>query len=418
MSTQSDPPVVSRRKLTLAALVGIAIAAIIVVMGITSRRAADAKLDDWTEAQSVPVVAVAKPDTRGQRTTLDLPGRLEAYSQAQIYARVSGYIKDWKADIGTPVKSGELLAEIDAPDLDQQIMQAKAAFASAEANLTLSKATLQRGQTLIPSGAISKADLDQRTADASNKEGLANAARADLDRLRVLEQYKRITAPFDGLVTTRNTDTGALINAGAAGPPLFVVSDTTRLRLYVNVPQNFVPSIRIGTKAKLIVPEYPGRTFPATVQASARSVDVASGTTRMLLVVDNGAGELMTGDFANVSFELPHPEVAINVPASALIFNQRGLFVATVGSDNRILLKPVSISRDLGKEVEIGSGLSADDRVIESPPDGIAEGDQVRIAGEADGRAGADAADAAEHDRPAAASTGVTAEATPVEPQK
>jgi RND family efflux transporter MFP subunit len=415
MSTQSDPPVVSRRKLTLAALVGIAIAAIIVVMGITSRRAADAKLDDWTEAQSVPVVAVAKPDTRGQRTTLDLPGRLEAYSQAQIYARVSGYIKDWKADIGTPVKSGELLAEIDAPDLDQQIMQAKAAFASAEANLTLSKATLQRGQTLIPSGAISKADLDQRTADASNKEGLANAARADLDRLRVLEQYKRITAPFDGLVTTRNTDTGALINAGAAGPPLFVVSDTTRLRLYVNVPQNFVPSIRIGTKAKLIVPEYPGRTFPATVQASARSVDVASGTTRMLLVVDNGAGELMTGDFANVSFELPHPEVAINVPASALIFNQRGLFVATVGSDNRILLKPVSISRDLGKEVEIGSGLSADDRVIESPPDGIAEGDQVRIAGEADGRAGADAA---EHDRPAAASTGVTAEATPVEPQK
>jgi multidrug efflux pump subunit AcrA (membrane-fusion protein) len=138
----------------------------------------------------------------------------------------------------------------------------------------------------------------------------------------------------------------------------------------------------------------------------------------MLLVVDNGAGELMTGDFANVSFELPHPEVAINVPASALIFNQRGLFVATVGSDNRILLKPVSISRDLGKEVEIGSGLSADDRVIESPPDGIAEGDQVRIAGEADGRAGADAAAAAEHDRPAAASTGVTAEATPVEPQK
>jgi RND family efflux transporter MFP subunit len=389
-------------------------------MGITSRRVADAKLDDWTEAQAVPVVATAKPDTSGQRTTLDLPGRLEAYSQAQIYARVSGYVKDWKADMGTAVKSGELLAEIDAPDLDQQIMQAQAAFASAQAGLTLSKATLQRGQTLIPSGAISKADLDQRTADASNKEGLANAARADLDRLRVLEQYKRITAPFDGLVTARNTDTGALINAGAAGAPLFVVSDTRRLRLYVNVPQIFVPSIQIGTKAKIFVPEHPGRTFLATVQASAQAVDIASGTTRFLLVVDNAAGELMTGDFANVSFELPHPEVAINVPASALIFNQRGLFVATVGTDNRVMLKAITISRDLGKEVEIGSGISADDHVIESPPDGIAQGDQVRIAGAADGRGGAEAATApADTDAPAApAPAGATAEATPVEPQK
>jgi RND family efflux transporter MFP subunit len=430
MPSESDPPLVSRRKLTFAAFVAIAIAATVVVMGVTSRRSADAKLDDWTEAQAVPTVAVAKPDTHGQRTTLDLPGRLEAYSQAQIYARVSGYLKSWKVDIGTPVKSGDLLAEIDAPDLDQQIMQAQAAFASAQATLTLSKATLQRGQTLIPSGAISKADLDQRVADSSNREGLANAARADLERLRVLEQYKRITAPFDGLVTTRNTDTGALINAGSAGAPLFVVSDTKRLRLYVNVPQNFVPSIQIGTKAKIIVPEYPGRSFPATVQASAQAVDIASGTTRMLLVVDNAAGQLMTGDFANVSFELPHPEVAINVPASALIFNQSGLFVATVGSDNRILLKPITIARDLGKAVEIGSGITADDRVIESPPDGIAQGDKVRIAGAGGGNDGPNAATAPSAaaapklgDGPTAAAisaapAGVTAEATPVEPQK
>jgi RND family efflux transporter MFP subunit len=430
MPSESDPPLVSRRKLTFAAFVAIAIAATVVVMGVTSRRSADAKLDDWTEAQAVPTVAVAKPDTHGQRTTLDLPGRLEAYSQAQIYARVSGYLKSWKVDIGTPVKSGDLLAEIDAPDLDQQIMQAQAAFASAQATLTLSKATLQRGQTLIPSGAISKADLDQRVADSSNREGLANAARADLERLRVLEQYKRITAPFDGLVTTRNTDTGALINAGSAGAPLFVVSDTKRLRLYVNVPQNFVPSIQIGTKAKIIVPEYPGRSFPATVQASAQAVDIASGTTRMLLVVDNAAGQLMTGDFANVSFELPHPEVAINVPASALIFNQSGLFVATVGSDNRILLKPITIARDLGKAVEIGSGITADDRVIESPPDGIAQGDKVRIAGAGGGNDGPNAATAPSAaaapklgDEPTAAAisaapAGVTAEATPVEPQK
>jgi RND family efflux transporter MFP subunit len=396
MPPDSSPPVLSRRKLVFAAFVAAAAAVIIVVMGLTTRRAADAKLSEWTEAQAVPVVAAALPDTRGKRTTLDLPGRLEAYTQAQIYARVSGYLKDWKADIGTPVKAGELLAEIDAPDLDQQIMQAQASLASAQANLTLARATLQRGQTLIPSGAISKADLLQREANAANSDGLMKAAQANLDRLRVLEQYKRILAPFEGLVTARNTDIGALINAGAAGPPLFVVSDTSKLRLYVNVPQNFVPSIRIGIKARISVPEHPDRTFPAIVQASAQAVDVASGTTRMMLVVDNAAGELMTGDFANVSFELPHPEIAINVPASALIFNQSGLFVAVVDHHNRVRLNPVTISRDLGKQVEIGSGLGVDDRVIESPPDGIASGDLVRVAGATGGPGASETAAAAE----------------------
>jgi RND family efflux transporter MFP subunit len=372
----------SRRRLWFASSLAVAVAASVVVMGITTRKMADAKLSEWTETQAVPVVALAMPDTRGIKTTLDLPARLEAYTQAQIYARVSGYLKEWKADIGTPVKAGDLLAEIDAPDLDQQIMQAEAALASAQANSKLSDMTLQRGQQLIPSGAVSKQDLDQRAADAANKAGLVRSAQADLDRLRVLEKYKSITAPFDGLVTTRTTDVGALINAGAGGgPPLFVVSDTSRLRIYVNVPQNYVPSIRLGTKAQMSVPEYPDRNFAATVEASARSVDVASGTTRMLLVVDNSDGKLMTGDFATVSFELPHPEVAVNVPASALIFGQSGLRVATVGGDNRVILKQVTIARDLGKEVEIGSGLTADDRVIENPSDGLASGDLVRVAG-------------------------------------
>jgi len=383
MAPEPASSAVSRRGLWIAAVSTAAVAIVVVVMGVTTRRMADAKLSEWTEAQAVPVVAVATPDTVGKRTTFELPGRLEAYSQAQIYARVNGYVKDWKADIGTSVKAGDLLAEIDAPDLDQQIMQAEAALASAQANSKLSDATLSLGQQLIPSGAVSKQDLDQRAADAGNKEGLVKSAQANLDRLRVLEQYKRITAPFDGLVTVRNTDLGALINAGSGGPPLFVVSDTSRLRVYVNVPQSYVPSVRIGTKAHISVPEYPGRQFSATVEASAQAVDAASGTTRMLLVVDNASGELMSGAFANVSFDLPHPEVAINVPASALIFDRNGLHVATVDNDNRVLLKQVTISRDLGKEVEIGSGLAAEDRVIESPPDGIASGDEVRVAGAA-----------------------------------
>ena len=380
--SSSSTPAVSRRGLTIAGVSVLIIAVVVVIFGITTRKVADAKLQEWTEKQAIPVVATAPPDTRGKKTTFSLPGRLEAYIQAQMYARVTGYVKKWDADIGTPVKAGQLLAEIDAPDLDQQIMQAEANLASAKANAVLSDATLKRGQSLITTFAISQQDLEQRAADASNKQGLVRAAQANLDRLRVLEQYKRVVAPFDGLVTARATDIGALINAGAGGgPALFVVSDTSRLRVYVNVPQNYVPSIPVGTKARIAVPEYPGRTFPATVEASARSVDAASNTVRMQLVVDNGPGELMTGDFTNVTFELPHPEVAINVPASALIFNESGLHVATVSSDSRIVLREVTISRDLGNEVEIGSGIAADDRVVINPPDGIASGDKVRIAG-------------------------------------
>lgn len=382
-ATPPAPALVTRRGLWIAGGSAIAIGVIVVIMGITSRRMADAKLSEWTEDQAVPVVAVATPDTKGKKSTFSLPGRLEGYSQAQIYARVSGYLKSWTADIGASVKAGDLLAEIDAPDLDQQIMQAEAELASAQANSNLSQMTLQRGQQLIPSGAVSKQDLDQRSADLSNKLGLVRSAQANLDRLRVLEKYKRITAPFDGLVTARNTDLGALISAGSSnGAPLFVVSDTSRLRAYVAVPQIFVPNIRIGTRAHISVPEYPGREFSGTVEASAQAVDAASGTTRMLIVIDNASGELMSGAFANVGFDLPHPEVAINVPASALIFDRSGLHVATVNSDNRVALKAVTIARDLGKQVEIASGLTPEDRIIESPPDGLANGDRVRVAGQ------------------------------------
>jgi RND family efflux transporter MFP subunit len=380
--TPATSPVVSKRKMRVTALAGVALAAIVVIMGVTTRRMADARLSEWTERQAIPSVAIMTPDDRSRRSTLELPGRLEAYSQAQLYARVSGYLKEWKADIGTPVKAGQLLAEIEAPDLDQQIMQAEAGVGSAKANLELAVATLQRGQSLVTSGAVSKQDLDKRAADAANQQGLVKSAQANFDRLRVLEKYKRIVAPFDGLVTARSTDVGQLISAGSGGPPLFVVSDTAKLRVYVNVPQNYVPSVKLGTEAQITVPEYPGKTFTATVEASAQSVDIASGTTRMLLVVDNSASQLMTGAFANVQLALPNAENAIHVPASALIFDKSGLQIATVGANGRVTLKPVTIARDLGREVEIATGLTTDDRVIESPPDGLATGDEVRVAGD------------------------------------
>jgi RND family efflux transporter MFP subunit len=382
MPPETPSPAVSKRRLGLAGLALVIAAAAIVISGVRTRQSASAHLSEWTEKRAVPVVAVAPPDSKVKRATLDLPGRLEAYAQAQLFARVSGYIKEWKVDIGAPVVAGQLMAEIDAPDLDQQIMQARADLAAAQANLVLSTANLARGQSLIASAAISKLDIEQREADAANKAGIVKSAQANLSRLLALEQYKRIVAPFDGIVTTRATDVGALINAGAGGgPALFVVSDTKRLRAYVNVPQSYVPSIKIGTKARITVPEYPGRGFTGTVEASAQSVEAASGTTRMQLVVDNTDGALMTGAFANVSLDLPSPEVALSVPASALIFDQDGLKVATVDNANRVVLKTVTIARDMGRTVEIGAGLNAEDRIIESPQDGIATGDAVRITG-------------------------------------
>lgn len=391
MSPDNSEPVLSRRGLRLTAVALIGLLAAVVVMGITTRKMADARLSEWTENQAIPHVAVMTPDSRGRRATIDLPGRLEAYQQAQIFARVSGYLRDWKADIGAPVKAGQVLAEIDAPDLDQQIMQAVADLAAAQANAELARSTLERGQALIKSGAVSQQALDQRQADFSNRQGLVKSSQANLDRLRVLEKYKRITAPFDGLVTGRTTDVGALINAGnGGGPALFVVSDVGRLRAYVNVPQNYVPSIKIGTKAELTVPEYPNRTFTAVVEASAQAVDAASGTTRMQLGVDNKNGELMTGAFANVRLQLPQPEMAIAIPASALIFDQSGLRVAVVGDDSRVVLKPVTISRDLGREVELASGIALGERIVDSPPDGIASGDKVKVIAPKDSEASSD----------------------------
>jgi RND family efflux transporter MFP subunit len=377
-------PVVSRRGIRLAGLAAGLVAAFTVITGITLRENGNARLREWTETQAIPTVAVLHPDSRGRLTSLDLPGRLEAYSQAQIYARSSGYLKEWKVDIGAQVKAGELLAEIEAPDLDQQFVQAQADLASATANAKLAEANLKRGESLLHSSSVSQQDFDQRTADLGNKRGLVQSAQANVDRLQVLEQYKRVLAPFDGLITARNTDVGALITAGSGGAPLFVVSDIHKLRVYVNVPQTYVPSVRLGTKAQISVPEYPGKVFAATLEASAQAVDVASGTTRMQLGVDNADGELMPGGFANVRLDLPHAAVALVIPASALIFDQGGLRVATVGADDLVALKTVTIAHDLGKEIEIASGLDAEDRVIESPPDGLSPGDRVHIAGSAE----------------------------------
>ena len=379
MPTESRSPV-SRRKLGIFGIVAVIAALMLVVSGIRAREDSSAKLREWTDNQAIPSVAVIFPDPGVLSATIDLPGRLEAYYRAPIFARVNGYLKSWRADIGARVKAGEVIAEIDAPDLDQQLLQARADLANQQASAKLSEVTLARRKTLIASNFVSMQEIDERTADLSNKNAAVNASQANVERLEALAGYKKITVPFDGIVTARSTDVGALINAGGgSGPPMFVVSDIGKLRVYVNVPQTYVPAIRIGAKAVISVPEYKDRTFDAMVEASAQSVDVNSGTTQMQLALDNAAGELMPGAFTNVRLSLQRDGVPLNIPASALVFDQSGLRVATVGPDDRVLFKTVKIARDLGRNIELASGVSLEDRIINAPPDGIVDGDQVRV---------------------------------------
>ena len=378
MPTETQP--MSRRKLGIAGVVLACAAGAVVVTGIMARAKSTAELRDWTNAQAIPTVAVANAEARPLNPTLDLPGRLEAYSRAPIFARVSGYLTSWSADIGARVKSGQVIAQIEAPDLDQQLLQGRADLQSQTSSAKLSEATLNRRKQLLAQNFVSLQEIDERTADFKNKTAAVNSGQANVERLEALAGYKNITVPFDGIVTERNTDVGALINTGGTGAPMFVVSDISKLRVYVNVPQTYVPSIKIGAQAVITVPEYPNRTFPATVEASSQAVDVASGTTRMQLALDNPKSELLPGGFANVKLSLQRDNVPFHIPASALIFNKDGLRVATVGPDDKILFKTVTIARDLGRDIELASGVTADDRIITAPPDGLNDGDQVRVA--------------------------------------
>jgi len=382
MSSEPMLPVAApSRRLRVAAIVGCVAAILIVAAGIATRAADNRQLRTWTDAQAVPSAQVSTPQRAANGATLQLPGRLEAFSRAPQFARVSGYLKSWRVDIGARVKAGELMAEIETPDLDQQLLQARGDLASAQANSSLAESTAKRWQSMLASDSVSRQEVDERTADYTAKQALVQAAKANVDRLVATKGFARIVAPFDGVVTARETDVGALINAGSgSGPELFVVSDVNKLRVYVQVPQTYAPTIRPGATAQLSVPEYPGRSFPATVTALADSINAASGTTLVQLLVDNSTGKLLPGGFADVRFNLPVNQQALRVPASSLVFDQHGLRIATVGQDDRVTFKSVTISHDFGETVEIGSGLTPEDRIINNPPDGLNDGDRVRVA--------------------------------------
>jgi RND family efflux transporter MFP subunit len=376
-----SPDAPSRRLLSIVGILLLVAAIVVVASGVISRRSQAARLTERANAQAVRSVVVISPAATGAAAALDLPGRIEAWARAPIYARVSGYLKSWSADIGTPVKAGQLLAEIETPELDQQLLQAQAELATARANTELSEATAKRWQELLASGMATRQAVEEKTGDLSAKQSVTRALQANVERYQTLKRFTRIVAPFDGVVTARATDVGALINAGGvAGSELFVVSDTRKLRVYVNLPQPLVGTMRAGSQARLAVPERPGNSYTATVQTMSQAINSASGGMLVQLSVDNPKGELLPGGFANVRFDLPRAAGTLSIPPSALIFDKSGLRVATVGDGDKVVLKPVKVARDLGTSIEIASGLLATDRVIESPPDGVDNGDAVLVA--------------------------------------
>lgn len=387
------------RWLPRAGAIALVLAIAVLARGLVTRAAQTSRLRGLTEAAAIQTVTVVTPSQAENQSGLDLPGRLQAYISAPIYARVPGYLKTWNHDIGSRVKAGELLGEIDTPDLDQQLSQARADLSAAQANAKLAEITAKRWQSLAGSDAVALQDVDQRTFTWNAAAAQVKAAEANVDRLVAEENFKRLVAPFDGIITARDTDIGALINVGAAGgAQLFVVSDTRKLRVYVNVPQAFVPSVPAGTTAIITVPEHPDKSYRGTVEASAQAVSPSSGTTLMQIIVDNGAAEMMPGDYASIHLQVAAAGHALSVPASALIFNANGLTIATVDASQRVQLRPVSIARDLGTVVEVASGLVPGDRVIENPPDGIGDGAVVQVWSAA-------AARMAEHTKPARSAT-------------
>jgi RND family efflux transporter MFP subunit len=365
----------------LYAIIILVVALILGAWGVISRIHSHDKLRKEATDASIPTVTLVQPDHGPPTENLTLPGSVQAWYEAPIYARTSGYLKSWVTDIGTHVKRGDLLAEIDAPDVDQQFHQAQADLGTAQANMQLSDTTNTRWQGLLTTDSVSKQDADEKSGDLAAKKATMDSAAANLARLRELEGFKRVVAPFDGVVTLRNTDIGNLINAGqSSGAELFRVADTHALRVYVQVPQPYAAAAGVGTQADLVFADHPGKTYPAKVISTAEALDPAARTLQVQLELDNAKGELFPGAYADVHFKLPSDTQALRVPANTLLFRTAGLQIGVVGANDTVALKSVTQGRDFGSSVEILAGLNADDKVVLNPPDSLQDGQKVHVA--------------------------------------
>lgn len=365
----------------LYALIAVALLAALIVGGILPRVRARAALRTETNQMAIPAVVVVKPKASAPGQELVLPANVQAFMDSPIYARTNGYLKHWYADIGARVKKGQLLAEIDTPEVDQQLSQARADLATAEANLKLSQITAERYQGLLKTDSVSQQDSDNATGDYSAKKAVVDSAQANVKRLQELQSFEKVYAPFNGVITARNTDVGYLIDSGASGgskAELFHIASPDRLRVYVNVPQVYSPVAKPGLKADLVLQEYPGRRFPGTLVRTADAIDQSTRTLLVEIDVNNPTGELLSGAYAEVHIKLPGNVSSFIIPVNTMLFRSEGLRVAQVKNGVADLI-PITLGRDYGNEVEVLSGLNGDEQLIINPSDSILSGQQVRI---------------------------------------
>ena len=389
----------SRRKLRWVGVVALIVVLAVAAGGILERRRQETEVGQWTTQEAVPTVSVITPQRGVSATQTVLPGDIQAWYEAPIYARVNGYLKDWYFDYGAHVKKGQVLADIDAPDLDAELAAAQATLNSAKSLVDVQKAQKLFADSTYarwrdsPKGVVSLQEKESKQADAGSAEANLDAALAtvkadqgNVDRLQALESFKRIVAPFDGVVTARETDIGDLINAGSgsgSGPELFRVADIHEMRVYVQVPQQMSAGLHQGLPAELHLPQYPDKTFKAVVATTSSAISMTARTLLVELHADNPDGVLQPGSYAEVHFNLPTDPNMVHVPTSVLLFREHGLEVAVVGADNKITLKPVTLGRNLGTQIEVLKGLAPSDRVVNSPPDSLAAGDLVHVTDEA-----------------------------------
>jgi len=385
---RSRPGARRHTAITLAAA-ALALLALVIYSGIHSRAVAETRLKQRTEEAAIPTVAVVFPREGAPTQEIVLPGNTQAFSDAPIYARTSGYLKHWYFDIGAHVQKGQLLAEIETPEVDQQLQQAQADLDTAQANLNIAKITASRWQDLVTTGSVSQQETDQAVSNLSAVKATSESSAANVRRLQQLQSFEKIYAPFDGIITARNTDIGALIDAGANTQPkeLFHIAAIRTLRLYVAVPEVYSRAARAGSQAALTLDEFPGQIFHGTLVRNANSIDIASRTLLVEVDVDNPTGQLLPGAYVFVHLKLPDETRSVTIPSNTLIFRKEGLQVGLI-RDGKAELVPVKISRDYGNSVEIVSGLQPTDAVIVDPSDSLVAGMPVRMSNKSAGGPG------------------------------
>jgi RND family efflux transporter MFP subunit len=380
---QSETPATepaAPRGLKRAGIVAALVAVGIVAIGTITRAHDTSAAETWSDARSIPTVQLVTVKSSAASDALSLPGTMQAWNAAKLYARVNGYLNAWYRDIGAVVPAGTPLGKIDTPELDQQIAQARAEVVSARANAGLAKSTAARWNDLLTTNSVSKQEAEEKNGDLTSKNASVQAAVANLNRLLASKTFATIRAPFAGVVTNRNADIGDLVGPGVSNQqPLFAVADIQKIRVYVSVPQSYSAEMTSGLAAMLALPDFPGRSFPARIIGNSGSVNGQTGTFQVQLLADNPGGVLKPGGYAEVKFAVPGRAGTVQIPSSALVFRAQGTQVAMVGPGNRIHMQKIVIGHDLGGTVEVTSGLSGTAKIVDNPPDSLAQGELVRV---------------------------------------